>query len=244
MANGLRARTSRFDTTRWSLVQAAGAEVSSEARAALATLCERYWTPLYWFARRQGHGADDAQDVTQAFLTRFIDKHDVRAARRERGRFRSFLLASFKHFILNDIQSRRAVKRGGSRTPLSLEFETAERTYVREPPDTRTPETIFDRRWALTVLDRVVQRLRREAMESGKREEFDRLKPSLLGESAPGGYEAWGRELGLSEGAVRVAVHRLRRRYQRALRDEIAQTVSTSDEVEEEIRYLLGALGR
>lgn len=225
-------------------MQAAGADATSEARAALTALCETYWTPLYWYVRRQGHDADAAQDLTQAFLARLIEKHDVRNVRRERGRFRSFLLAALKHFLLNDAQSQRAVKRGGGVTTLPLEFDTAEGKYLKEPRDTRTPETTFDRRWALTVLDRVLQRLRREATGADKVAEFDVLKPSLLGESPPGGYQTWGGELGLTEGAVKVAVHRLRRRFQRVLRDEIAQTVSTEAEVEDEIRFLLSALSR
>ncbi len=198
--------------------------------------------PLYSYVRRRGYSSEDAQDLTQAFLTRFLDKQDVRDARQERGRFRSFLLTSLKHFLLNDAQHRRAQKRGGGATPLSLEFETAERRYLLEPVDTRTPETIFDRRWALTVLDRALQRLRHEASEAGKSEQFDRLKLCLVGESPPGGYRALAVELGLSEDAARVAVHRLRRRFQRVVRDEIAETVSSDAEAEDELRYLMKAL--
>lgn len=234
----------RFDTTHWSVVQAAGSDASTAARAALTTLCETYWTPLYWYARRQSHRPDEAQDLTQAFLTEFIEKYRVRAANPERGRFRSFLLASFKHFILNDAQARRAAKRGGGVPLLSLEFDAAEGRYVLEPPDARTPEAIFDRQWAMTVLDLSLRRLEREAAHEGRGLEFELLKPSLLGESAGGGYAAIARALGITAGAVKVAVHRLRRRFREMVREEIAQTVVTEREIEEEVTYLLAALRR
>jgi RNA polymerase sigma-70 factor (ECF subfamily) len=234
----------RFETTHWSVVQAAGSDASTEARAALTTLCETYWTPLYWFARRQSHTPDEAQDLTQAFLTEFIEKYRVRAANPERGRFRSFLLASFKHFILNDAQARRAEKRGGGVSPLSLEFDTAEGRYSLEPLDARTPEAIFDRQWAMTVLDLGLRRLAREAAEKGRGLEFEFLRPSLLGESGEGGYAVIARGLGITEGAVKVAVHRLRRRFREMVREEIAQTVATEAEINEEMKSLLAALRR
>jgi DNA-directed RNA polymerase specialized sigma24 family protein len=237
-------RQAGFETTRWSLVQAAGAEESGQAHDALCILCETYWFPLYWYVRRRGYDADAAQDLTQAFLTRLLEKHDVQDARRERGMFRTFLLASLKHFLLNDAQHRRAQKRGGGVVPLSLQFDTAEGRYQLEPPDTRTPETIFDRRWALTVLDRALQRLRIESAQAGRSARFDLLKTALLGESPAGGYQAWVADLGLSEGAIKVAVHRLRRRFQHILRDEIAETVSSEAEVDGELRYLWQALRR
>jgi DNA-directed RNA polymerase specialized sigma24 family protein len=235
---------SRFDTTRWSLVLAAAARDSSGARRALATLCETYWYPLYAYVRRQGYAAPDAQDLTQAFFARLLEKHDVEDARRDRGRFRSFLLASLRHFLLNEAQSRRTLKRGGGQVPLSLDLETAEGRYLREPIDTCTPDTIFDRRWALTVLDRVLLRLRRQAIDAGKTAELDALKACLTGGIPHGSYRALGRELGLTEGAVKVAVHRMKRRFQQLLREEIAQTVLTSDAIDEEIQYLFSALKR
>jgi RNA polymerase sigma factor (sigma-70 family) len=233
---------SSFETTRWSVVLTAGARDSSGAHQALATLCETYWYPLYAFVRRQGYDADQAQDLTQAFFARLLEKHDVEDARRERGRFRSFLLASLKHFLQNEAQYRRRQKRGGGQAPLSLEFETAEGRYLREPPDPRTPETIFDRRWALTVLDGVLRRLRREAVDADKVAEFDALKACLNGDLPHGSYRALGETLGMTEGAVKVAVHRLRRRFQRVLREEIAQTVPTPQAVDEELQYLFRAL--
>ena len=235
-------RRSRFETTEWSIVLAAGGEHSSAARTALATLCETYWYPLYGYVRRQGHNADDAKDLTQAFFVRFLDKDAVREVRRERGRFRSFLLASIRNFLLNDAAYRRMLKRGGGQLVLSLDFETAEGRYLREPQDLRTPERIFDRRWALTVLDRVLGRLRREWLDAGKGVVFDRLKVCLVGETPPGGYRELGQALGLTEGAIKVAVHRLRRQYQRLLREEIGNTVATDDTIDEEIQYLFRAL--
>lgn len=225
------------------MLTAAGRD-GSGAHQALATLCETYWYPLYAYVRRQGYDADQAKDLTQAFFARLIEKHDVEDARRDRGRFRSFLLASLKHFLLNEAQYRRRLKRGGGQAPLSLEFDAAEGRYLREPPDPRTPETIFDRRWALTVLDRVLRRLRHDAGASGKTAEFDALKACLNGDLPHGSYRALGEKLGMTEGAVKVAVHRLRRRFQRCLREEIAQTVLTADEVDEELQYLFRALAR
>jgi RNA polymerase sigma-70 factor (ECF subfamily) len=233
----------RFETTHWSLVQAAGGD-GSAASTALASLCETYWWPLYWFARRRGASVPDAQDLTQGFLTRLIEKQDVRMARPERGRFRTFLLSAFTHYIANDAQRERAEKRGGGRVPFSLEFETAEGRYQLEPMDARTPESIFDRRWAITVLDGALQRLRREESDAGRLGEFDVIKSSLLGHSPAGGYEHWAGTLNTTEGALKVAVHRLRRRFQRVLRDSIAETVSTQAEVEDELRYLMDALRR
>lgn len=238
-----RGRTS-FDTTQWSLVQAAADTSAPEARGALEALCQRYWQPLYWFLRRAGHNAEDAQDLTQGFLARLIEKHDVRQASRDRGRFRSFLLSALKHFVQNEAQRLRAQKRGGGTSLLSLDFDVEEGGYRLDAADTRTPEAVYERRWALTLIERVLQAMRRDAEEADTVREFDVLKPSLVGESAPAGYAAWAAALGSSEGAVKVAVHRLRRRFQRALRAEIAQTVLTEGDIDEELRYLAGILRR
>ena len=230
----------RFDTTRWSLVLAAGRD-STHGHAALATLCENYWWPLYWFVRRRGYTPEDAQDLTQGFLTRFIEKGDVRDARSDRGRFRSFLLSACTHYLQNDAQRTRAEKRGGGQTPFALDFESAEGRYKLEPVDHRTPEAVFDRRWALALLDRAFQQLRREEADAGRLDAFDVLKPGLLGTSPTGGYDAWARTLNTTEGAVKVAVHRLRKRFQRVLRDEIGATVDDA-EIEDELKYLMNAL--
>ena len=187
-------RKSRFETTRWSLVLAAGGAQDAAASDALATLCEIYWYPLYAYARRQGHDPEDAKDLTQSFFALLLERRDVRAVRRERGRFRSFLLASMRHFLLNQAAYRRAQKRGGGRPALPLEFDTAEGRYLREPADADTPETIFDRRWALTVLDRVLQRLRRDWTDAGKLAQFDHLTdfphitPSISGGEIGGAH--------------------------------------------------------
>lgn len=232
---------SRFETTRWSVVSAAGRDASA-AHVALATLCETYWYPLYAYVRRQGYDTDDAQDLTQAFFTDLLDKDVVHAARRERGRFRSFLLAAMKHFLLKEVQHRRTLKRGGGQVLQSLDLETAETRYRREVTDTSTPEALFDRSWACAVLDRVMARLRGEWTNAGKAAEFDRLKASLTGESLEGGYRDLGRELGLSAGAVKVRVHRLRRRYRDVLFAVIAETVLSEEAVKEEIQHLFRAL--
>ena len=220
----------------------AGGDASTEARNALAALCEAYWYPLYAYVRRQGYQADDAQDLTQAFFARLLETHQVHNARRERGRFRSFLLAALKHFLLNEAQRRNRLKRGGGLTLWSVDVEIAEGRYRRELTDPRTPEILFDRGWACEVLDRVLARLRSEWQDAGKSVEFDRLKPCLAGESPEGGYVQLGRQLGMSEGAVKVTVHRLRRRYRHLLREEIAETVLTESEIEEEIQHLFRAL--
>jgi len=232
-----------FETTHWSLVRAAGGD-DSTARAALAKLCETYWWPLYWFARRRGADGPEAQDLTQGFLTRLIDKEEVRNADATRGRFRTFLLTAFTHYSLNDAQRQKAQKRGGGNAPLSLEFETAEGRYQLEPMDARTPESIFNRRWAITVLDGALQQLRREESAAGRVAEFDLIKSSLLGHSPAGGYGAWAGTLNTTEGAIKIAVHRLRKRFQRVLRENIAETVSSEAEIEDELKFLMDALRR
>lgn len=235
---------SRFETTHWSLVCAVRGDDASAARRALAVLCRAYWYPLYGYVRRQGYDAEDARDLTQSFFVQLLERQDVRAVRRERGRFRSFLLSALRHFLLNARVHRRALKRGGGQPLAPLEFEQAEERYLREPADRHTPETIFDRRWALSVLDHVFQRLRSEWEAEQRGSEFDRLKACLMGELPPGGYKAIATDIGSTEGAAKVAVHRLKRRFQRRLRQEIADTVLSDEAVDDEIRYLFHALQR
>jgi len=235
-------RRARFETTQWSLVVAAGGDSGSQGRRALAALCEAYWYPLYSYVRRSGHAGPDAQDLTQAFFVRLLESDDLRSVARERGRFRSFLLAAMKHFLLNHARAGRALKRGGGDAPFSIEFDVAERRCQLEPAIHTTPETAFDHRWALTVIERVLRRLRRDAAAASRVEEFDRLKPALTGELPHGSYREMGAELGMTEGAVKVAIHRLRRKFQRMLHDDIAQTVEGESEVDDEIRYLIRAL--
>jgi RNA polymerase sigma-70 factor (ECF subfamily) len=231
-----------FETTRWSLVVAAGGDDSSAARAALSTLCETYWYPLYAYVRRRGSNADDARDLTQGFLTSLLERRDFRNLRQDRGRFRAFLLASLQHFLSNDAARGRTQKRGGGVTLLPFAFDEAEGRYRFEPVETATPETLYERRWALMVIERVLGTLRQEWESEGRGPEFDELKSCLLGQNPAGGYAALAGRLGSTEGAVKVAVHRLRRAFQSRLRNDIAETVSDAAEIDDEIRYLVRAL--
>ncbi len=231
-----------FATTRWSLVLAAGGEASAESRRALETLCGLYWYPLYAYVRRRGRDADEAQDLTQGFFARLIEKHAVRAADRRRGKFRSYLLASLKHFLANEWDRARAQKRGGGCEVVSIDAESAEGRYHLEPADGLTAERLFERRWALTLLDLVLAELRGQYKSDGKEHIFERLK-GFLGGAVPGSpYAEAAAELGMTPEAVKVAVHRLRRRYRDLLRDQIAQTVASPEEIDDEIHHLFAAL--
>jgi len=226
-------------------VLAAGADMSSEkAREALATLCETYWYPLYAFLRSRGYGAENAQDLTQAFFARILEKHTIEHADPARGRFRSFLLMSLKNFAANEHDREIAKKRGGGVPIVSLELESAEGRFQMEPADNETPEKIFDRRWALTLLERVFSRLKAEGVRSGRHSQFEGLKTYLTGDQPQMSYAQTASDLGMSEGAVKVAVHRLRRHFRDLVRDEIAQTVSSPEEVEDELQHLWSAVGR
>ena len=231
-----------FETTHWSLVVAAGSDNSSRARAALGALCETYWYPLYAYVRRSGATADDARDLTQGFLASLIERRDLAGLRQDRGRFRAFLLASLKHFLANDRARQRTQKRGGGAPPVPLSFDDAEGRYRVEPAEPETPETLYERRWALTVIDRVLGHIRQEWEARGRGAEFDELKACLLGQAPAGGYVAIAGRLGTTEAAVKVGVHRLRRRFQARLRRDIAETVSDAAEIDDEIRYLVRAL--
>lgn len=231
-----------FETTHWSVVLAAGQRDSPRAEKALAWLCARYWPPLYAFVRRSGHSPHDAQDLTQAFFVRLLDKEFLRVADPQRGRFRSFLLASLKHFVANERKAARAKKRGGGRHVLSLDFATAEAAFLAEPADERTPERLFAQRWALLLLDRVLARLEEESNAAGQIARFQRLKCLLTAERDAPGYEQVAAELSTTEAAIKMAVHRLRKRYRELLREEIAQTVSDPADIDDELRELLSAL--
>jgi RNA polymerase sigma factor (sigma-70 family) len=244
MTNGQTMHTlpgpSQFPTTRWTLVVAAGDPHRKEARSALASLCENYWYPLYAYLRRRGYSADEAQDLTQEFFVRVLEGRYLDRAEPEKGRFRSFILTSLKFFVADEEDRQRARKRGGGAL-VPLEFSTGEERYQREPAHDETPERIFERRWALSVLDRVVERLRNEFVHHGRPEHFERLKVFLLGQSdAP--YAALAGEMNTSEGALKVAIHRLRKRYRELFRQEIADTVADPAEVEPELRFLAAAL--
>ena len=228
-----------FATTHWSLVLAAGGDTRG-AQPALAALCDAYWYPLYAFIRRQGLAPHDAQDLTQEFFARLIEKEWLGAVQRERGRFRSWLLAALKHFLANEWDKSRARKRGGGVQFVSIDDATAESRYAQEPADLATADRLYDRRWALTLLDRVLARLREEMAAAGKTAHFDALKFCLTGERAA--YAEVALALAMSEGAVKVAVHRLRERYRQLIRAEIAETVATPAEVDAEMRDLLAVL--
>lgn len=232
----------RFATTRWSVVLAAGRESSAESEAALATLCETYWYPLYAYVRRQGHDSAGAQDLTQGFFARLHEKEYLQQVQRERGKFRSFLLASLKHYIINEWDRDRAAKRGGGRKHLRVDFEAAESRHRLEPAGGETPESIFEKQWALALLNRVQEALRGEFRNAGKEGHFDRLSVCLTGETRSASYRELAAELGTTEGAVKVAVHRLRKRFRDRLREEIAQTVASEAEIDDEIRALFDAL--
>lgn len=227
-----------FETTNRSLIRLALAE-SPESRDALSRLCEIYWPAVYAFVRLRGHAASSAEDLTQAYFAVFLEKGYLRDFRPEVGRFRTFLRASIGHFLANEWDRTRALKRGGGRPPLSLDGATAEERLRLEPADHLTPETAFERQWVLALLSRCVERLRRERQASGQGERFERLKVFLSGDGAPGGYAATAAELGLSESAVRVAAHRLRQRFGALLREEVLQTVGDAREVDAEIRWML-----
>jgi RNA polymerase sigma-70 factor (ECF subfamily) len=230
-----------FELTRWSIVVAAAGRDSKEAGKALEHLCSTYWYPLYAFVRRAGHSAHDAQDLTQEFFARLLAKNWLQSADREKGKFRSFLLASMRHFLANEWDRGQRLKRGGGQTILSLDVEWAETRYAREPADVTSPDRIFERRWALTLLEEVLGRLRRELTDAGKAKLFEELEPTLAGEKVS--YPEIADRLNLNEGAVRVAIHRLRLRYRDLIRREIAQTVATDDDVAAELQHLFTALG-
>jgi RNA polymerase sigma-70 factor (ECF subfamily) len=231
-----------FATTRWSLIVAAGDTRSPGGEDALAQLCEVYWPPVYSYVRSRGKSADEARDLTQGFFTRLLEKKYVKTADRERGRFRTFLLTAVKHFMANEWDRERALKRGGGVRPLPMDFDSAETSYGIEPAHEVTPDRLYEKRWALTLLDHVRVRLRGETEARGGLERFERLEPFITGEDDGPGYRQVADDLGMSESAVKVAVHRLRKRFGALLREEVSQTVADSGTVETEIRALFDAL--
>ena len=232
----------RFATTNWSVVLAAGNAEHPRAREALSALCESYWYPVYALVRSLGAGAEDARDLTQGYFLGLLDGGSLRSVRPQAGRFRSFLFASVRHFLSNQRDRERAVKRGGGRAPLSLDFDEAEGRYRLDPSDPAPgPDRLFERRWALTVIDNAMAELR-EQSAGADRDRFERLRGYLIedGDGAP--YARVAAELGMSESAVKVGVHRLRQRFGRALREVVGRTVSDPVDIDDEIRALLAAL--
>lgn len=232
-----------FATTRWSLVLAARRRSTPDSRQALAELCTAYWNPLYAYIRRRGFQIAEAQDLTQEFFARLLEKQTLAGVAREKGRFRAFLLASLKNFLANSRRDERALKRRPAGGVLSLDFAAAEERYRLEPLDMLSPEKLYERRWALALLEQTLEKLRGEYETSGKTGLFERLKPYLSAGREKTSYAGAAAELEMSEGAVKVAVHRLRRRYRELLRREVAQTVSDPDDLEEELQSLFKALG-
>jgi RNA polymerase sigma factor (sigma-70 family) len=240
--NEARPSAARFPPTRWSLVAAAAEPASGESRAALEVLCRASWLPLYAFARRSGSAPEAAEDLVQGFFAALLEKGYLAEADRERGRFRTFLLAAFRHHVSRERERERAQKRGGGVRTLALDMASGERLYLAEPADERTPERLFERRWALLLLERALEGLRQNYGGMEKSEVFETLRPFLVGGEPASPLADVGARLGLSEGAVKVALHRLRRRYRDTLRAAIAETVAHPAEIDDEIRHLLGAL--
>jgi RNA polymerase sigma-70 factor (ECF subfamily) len=230
-----------FATTHWTVVLAAGKRHSPQAAVALEELCRTYWFPLYAYVRRRGHTKEDAEDLTQTFFARFLEKNYLEGLSAERGRFRAFLLASLKHFLANEWDKSRRQKRGGGVTPLSLDWQTADTQFQIAATAEPSPDKAFDREWALALLAKVIERLRAECEADGREKQFAELKIFLSAGKGALSHATAAKTLGMDEGAVRVAVHRLRKRYRQLLRDEIAQTLADSADVDEEMRALFGA---
>jgi RNA polymerase sigma-70 factor (ECF subfamily) len=231
-----------FTTTHWSLIARAGDKDRGSSREALEALCRRYWFPVYAFLRREGNGVHDAEDLTQGFFTRFLEKDYLQDVDRTRGKFRSFLLASVRHFLANSRVHARAAKRGGRRVALSLDFSQAEDRYLHERVAHWTPEKLFQRRWALELLQAVLDRLQSEWQSPERRAFFQLVQDHVTGSRATATLAGVARACNMTEGAVKTAVHRLRRRYRDLLREEIAHTVSEPDQVDEELRELFAAM--
>jgi DNA-directed RNA polymerase specialized sigma24 family protein len=235
------ARADVFATTHWTAVLAAGGRNAPGAGVALEELCRTYWFPLYAYVRRRGHGREDAEDLTQAFFARFLEKNYLEGLSGERGRFRAFLLASLNHFLANEWDRSQRQKRGGGLATLSLDWQGADTRYQIDPADHLSPDKVYDRVWAVMLLERVLGRLRAENAADGKAETFEKLKPFLTSGSGAIPYAEAAAALNSPEPAVRVAVHRLRRRYRELLREEIRQTLSDPAQVDEEVRALFSS---
>jgi DNA-directed RNA polymerase specialized sigma24 family protein len=232
-----------FATTHWSVVLDAGHSETTRGRDALGALCETYWYPLYAYVRRQGHSPHDAEDLTQGFFARLLENESLVGLSPEKGKFRTFLLVALKRFLANEWHRANSQKRGGGSFRVPLQGHTAETRYVAEPVEELTAEKLYERRWALTLLDCVLGRLGKEFNSAGKREFFEKLKPYLTAEKSTIPCSEAASGLGMNEGAFKVAVHRLRRRFRELFREEVAHTVARPQEIDEEIRHLLAVFG-
>jgi RNA polymerase sigma factor (sigma-70 family) len=231
----------RFAATHWTVVVAAGQEASPQARRALEELCRTYWYPLYAYVRRRGFESHEAEDLTQEFFARLLAKNYLADVDRQKGKFRSFLLTSLKHFLANEWDRARAQKRGGQHTLISLDARAAETRYLSEPADELSADKLLDQQWAIALLEQVLTQLGAEYAAAGKEELFEQLKGSLTGTRDSIPYTTVAAKLGTTEGAVKMAGHRLRQRYRKMLRQEIAHTVASPAEIDEEIRHLFAA---
>jgi RNA polymerase sigma factor (sigma-70 family) len=231
----------RFRTTHWSAVVRAGHGDSNEAHAALSELCQVYWYPLYAWARREGHAAAEAEDLTQGFFERLLERQWVARAQPDRGRFRTFLLTLFRRYLANEWHREHRQKRGGFQHVISLDLAGAESRYETEPTHVESPDLAYDRQWAQALLDQVLRRLRTEHLQSGRTRLFESLEACLTREDTALRYAEIGLEHGLSEAAVKMAMQRLRKRYRILLREEIARTVGSPEQVEGELRSLFEA---
>jgi len=236
------AKTGVFGTTHWSIVLAAGQRESPQAAAALEELCHNYWYPLYACVRRQGYSPEDAQDLTQGFFAQLLARNYLARADPHRGRFRSFLLSGMKRFLCDEWDKSRRLKRGGGQRVVSFDEQAAEERYRLEPPDELTPERLFERAWTAALLERAARRLREEYVGAGKAELYEQLTQFRLDAAEQPAYAEAAAELGLSDSAVKSAIHRLRQRHLQLVREEIAQTVADPAELDEEIRHLLGVI--
>jgi RNA polymerase sigma-70 factor (ECF subfamily) len=230
-----------FATTRWTVVLAAGRKSTPQAERALEELCRTYWFPLYAYVRRRGHTKADAEDLTQAFFARFLEKNHLAGLEAERGRFRAFLLASLKHFLANEWDKTQRQKRGGGAAHLSLDWQDADSKFQLAASSEPGPDRAYDREWAVALLAQVIGRLQTECAAEGNARQFEQLKVFLTSGRGAAPHADVARALGMDEGAVRVAAHRLRKRYRALLRDEIAHTLADPAMVDEEMRALFGA---
>jgi len=236
------ARPGQFFTTRWSIVRSAGRTSSPGAKLALEALCKAYWFPLYAYARRRVPDIGEAQNLTQAFFVELLEKNYVGSATPDRGKFRSFLLTTFKHFLSKEREKAHAQKRGGGRLPISLDFQSVDSSFSIEPASGLTAEQVFDQQWAIALLNRIMERLKDEFIQSGKLDQFEELKGFIIGDHSGMTYSQVSVKLDMTEAAARKAASRMRQRYGELLREEIAQTVTGTDEIENEIHSLFQAL--